>query len=134
MEAKMLKLKIRMMAVILFAVFFSGCEPAYPAVIQTASFYTHESTIKEGNSGITASGQKMDDTKLTAAMWGVPFGSKVKVISLNNGRSIIVTINDLGPSKRLVKKGRMIDLSRSAFQALSPLSAGVIPVRIERLS
>ena len=130
----MLKLKIRMMAVILFAVFFSGCEPAYPAVIQTASFYTHESTIKEGNSGITASGQRMDDTKFTAAMWGVPFGSKVKVTSLNNGRSINVTVNDRGPAKRLVKKGRVLDLSLRAFESISPLSAGVIPVRIEVLS
>ena len=127
-------MRIKLLAVILFAVFFSGCEPAYPAVIQTASWYTYASTIKEGNSGITASGQMMNDSKLTAASWFYPFGTILKVTSLNNGRSINVTVNDRGPAKRLVKKGRVIDLSRSAFQALSPLSAGVIPVRIERLS
>ena len=130
----MLKLKTRTMAVILFAVFFYGCRPAYPSEIQTASWYTYASTIKEGNSGITASGQMMNDSKLTAASWFYPFGTILKVTSLNNGRSINVTVNDRGPAKRLVKKGRVIDLSRSAFQALSPLSAGVIPVRIERLS
>ena len=127
-------MRIKLLAVILFAVFFSGCEPAYPAVIQTASWYTYASTIKEGNSGITASGQMMNDSKLTAASWFYPFGTRLKVINQNNYKSVEVVITDRGPAKRLVKKGRVIDLSRSAFQALSPLSAGVIPVRIERLS
>ena len=130
----MLKLKIRMMAVILFAVFFSGCEPAYPAEIQTASYYTYESARREGTSGITASGEKFRDSRLTCASWFYPFGTILKVTSLNNGRSINVTVNDRGPAKRLVKKGRVIDLSKKAFESISPLSAGVIPVRIERLS
>ena len=42
-----------------------------------------------------------------AAMWGVPVGTKVRVTDMNNGKSIIVTINDRGPNKRLVKKGRI---------------------------
>src|SRR3990167_6283326 len=96
-------MRIKLLAMILFAAFFYGCEPAYPAVIQTAS-------------------------------WFYPFGTILKVTSLNNGRSINVTVNDRGPAKRLVKKGRVIDLSKKAFESISPLSAGVIPVRIERLS
>ena len=127
-------MRIKLLAVILFAVFFSGCEPAYHAVIQTASWYTYASTIKEGNSGITASGQMMNDSKLTAASWFYPFGTRLKVINQNNYKSVEVVITDRGPAKRLVKKGRVIDLSKKAFESISPLSAGVIPVRIERLS
>ena len=54
-----------------------------------------------------------------AAMWGVPIGTKVRVTDMDNGKSIIVTINDRGPSKRLVKKGRIIDLAAKAFYDLN---------------
>ena len=54
-----------------------------------------------------------------AAMWGVPVGTKVRVTNLDNGKSIIVTINDRGPNKRLVKKGRIIDLAAKAFYDLN---------------
>ena len=127
-------MRIKLLAMILFAAFFYGCEPAYPAVIQTASYYTYESARREGTSGITASGEKFRDSRLTCASWFYPFGTILKVTSLNNGRSINVTVNDRGPAKRLVKKGRVLDLSLRAFESISPLSAGVIPVRIEVLS
>ena len=52
-------------------------------------------------------------------MWGVPIGTKVRVTDMDNGKSIIVTINDRGPSKRLVKKGRIIDLAAKAFYDLN---------------
>ena len=127
-------MRIKLLAMILFAAFFYGCEPAYPAEIQTASYYTYESARREGTSGITASGEKFRDSRLTCASWFYPFGTILKVTSLNNGRSINVTVNDRGPAKRLVKKGRVLDLSLRAFESISPLSAGVIPVRIEVLS
>jgi rare lipoprotein A len=96
----------------------------------TTSYYTVESCRREGTSGITASGERLNDNKLTAAMWGVPFGTLVKVMNVANGKSVIVRINDRGPAKRLVKKGRIIDLSKRAFSAISDLRQGVIVVKV----
>ena len=97
----------------------------------TASYYTWESTRKEGNLGIMANGKKMDNKALTCAMWGLPFGTKVKVTNLENGKEVICEITDRGPAKRLVKKGRIIDLSAGAFEKIGELKTGVIRVKIE---
>ncbi|WP_239987006.1 septal ring lytic transglycosylase RlpA family protein [Flavobacterium tibetense] len=59
----------------------------------------------------TASGQKFDNNKLTAAHKTLKFGTKVKVTNPKNQKSVIVTINDRGP----FTKGREIDLSKKAF-------------------
>ena len=56
-----------------------------------------------------------------------PFGAKVKVTNKKNGKSVIVKINDRGP----FVKGRIIDLSSSAFSSIANLDAGVIKVKIE---
>ena len=69
-----------------------------------------------------------------AAMWGVPVGTKVRVTNLDNGKSIIVTINDRGPNKRLVKKGRIIDLAAKAFYDLNGnFKPSTIKVKLEVL-
>jgi rare lipoprotein A len=67
---------------------------------------------------------------LTAAHRSLPMGSKVKVLDLDNGRSVIVTIVDRGPFIR----GRVIDVSTSAAEALGFRVAGLAHVRIERIS
>jgi rare lipoprotein A len=54
----------------------------------------------------------------------------VKVINLDNGKSVDVRINDRGP----FKKGRIIDVSRSAARALGMVGRGIATVRIEWLS
>ena len=54
-----------------------------------------------------------------AAMWDVPLGTKVRVTDLDNGKSIIVTINDRGPNKQMMAKGRIIDLAAKAFYDLN---------------
>jgi rare lipoprotein A len=79
----------------------------------------------------TASGEALDDSRLTAAMWGVPFGTRVRVTS--GGRSCVVRINDRGPARRLVEQGRVIDLSRAAFAKLAALERGVIPVEVQEV-
>jgi rare lipoprotein A len=66
---------------------------------------------------------------LTAAHRELPFGTRVRVTNLDNGRSVIVRINDRGP----FHKGRIIDLSRKAAEKLDMLTAGTAPVRIEIL-
>ncbi|PTU76310.1 septal ring lytic transglycosylase RlpA family protein [Pseudomonas mangrovi] len=77
----------------------------------------------------TASGERFDQNALTAAHRELPFGSRVRVTNLNNDRSVVVRINDRGPYAR----GRIIDVSRAAAQALDMVRAGVVPVRVERL-
>lgn len=78
-----------------------------------------------------ANGKPFDPKKLTAAAWKIPLGTKVKVTS--GDRTVIVTITDRGPNKRLVKQGRIIDLSRAAFLQLGDLRAGLLPVSVTPL-
>lgn len=68
----------------------------------------------------TASGERFDEGGLTAAHRTLPFGSRVLVRNLRNGREVVVRINDRGPWKR----DRIIDLSRAAAAALGMLQAG----------
>jgi rare lipoprotein A len=79
----------------------------------------------------TASGERFDQNALTAAHRTLPFGSKVRVTNLRNGRSVVVRINDRGP---FGGRGRIIDLSRGAAKVLGMISDGVVPVVIEVLS
>lgn len=74
-------------------------------LVGMASYYG-----KEFHGRKTASGEIYDMYKLTAAHRTLPFGTRVKVINLENGRSVVVRINDRGP----FEKGRIIDLSFEA--------------------
>lgn len=74
----------------------------------------------------TASGAKFDQHKMTAAHKTLPFGTKVKVVNLANGRSVKVTINDRGP----FVAGRIIDVSKKAAQKLGMTKTGVANVEI----
>jgi rare lipoprotein A len=67
---------------------------------------------------------------MTAAHRTLPFGTYVMVTNLDNGRSVQVKINDRGP----FVKGRIIDLSYAAAQALDAVGPGVVPVKIEVLA
>ena len=75
----------------------------------------------------TASGEPYDKSKLTAAHRKLPFGTTVRVTNLQNGRSVTVRINDRGP----FIKGRIIDLSSSAFSRIANLKKGIVEVRLE---
>lgn len=63
----------------------------------------------------TASGEPYNARQKTAAHRTLPFGSKVKVTNVRNGKSVVVRINDRGPFDR----GRVIDLSRSSFASVT---------------
>jgi rare lipoprotein A len=67
---------------------------------------------------------------MTAAHKTLPFGSRVRVTNLDNGRSVVVVINDRGP---FVKR-RVIDVSRAAAQELGFINHGLANVRIDVLS
>jgi len=75
----------------------------------------------------TASGERFNTYAHTAAHRSLPFGTKVRVTNLRNGRSVVVRINDRGPYAR----GRVIDLSKAAAESIGMLRSGVAPVRIE---
>jgi rare lipoprotein A len=75
----------------------------------------------------TASGERFDQNKLTAAHRSLPLDTKVKVTNLENGRSVEVEINDRGP---YVGK-RVIDLSKAAANRLDMTDDGTARVRIE---
>jgi rare lipoprotein A len=74
----------------------------------------------------TANGEIFNTYSMTAAHKSLPFGSIVRVISLENGKEVIVRINDRGP----FAKDRIIDLSKAAASELDLLSKGTMNVKI----
>lgn len=78
----------------------------------------------------TANGEVYDQNLMTAAHRHLPFGALVKVTNLENGREVLVRINDRGP----FIAGREIDLSYRAAQALDMVEDGVVPVRIDLIT
>jgi rare lipoprotein A len=74
----------------------------------------------------TANGEIFNTYSMTAAHKTLPFGSIVKVISLDNEKEIIVRINDRGP----FKNDRIIDLSKAAAASLGVIKTGTMNVRI----
>src|SRR5215467_2921016 len=119
----------------LVAVLATGC--ATPGVIRppsqspppllgaqwtgTASWYGDPHHGRE-----TASGEIFDNARLTAAHRTLPFGTRVAVTNLDNGRTVEVRVNDRGPSAA----GRLIDLSEGAARAIGGIGAGLIHVTI----
>ena len=92
-------------------------------IIETgkASFYADKFQGRK-----TANGETFKQSKKTAAHKTLPFGTKVTVINLANGRRVKVRINDRGP----FVKGRNIDLSRKAAKKISMVNAGVADVEM----
>jgi rare lipoprotein A len=93
-----------------------------PVEVGWASWYG-----KDFHGRRTASGAVYDMYQLTAAHQTLPLGTSAMVTHLDNGRSVMVTINDRGP----FVKGRIIDLSYAAAQALGMVEEGVAKVRLE---
>jgi rare lipoprotein A len=89
-----------------------------------ASFYG-----KAHDGKLTAGGERFDPRGLTAAHRSLALGSLVRVTNLENGQSVTVKITDRGPFVR----GRIIDVSLAAAQALGMTEKGVARVRLEAL-
>jgi rare lipoprotein A (peptidoglycan hydrolase) len=81
----------------------------------------------QGN--VTASGDRYNESVLTAAHATLPLGSRVRVTLANSDRSVVVIIND-----RPGTRTRIIDLSRGAAEALGILSQGVAVVTLSPIS
>ena len=86
-----------------------------------ASYYADKYQYRK-----TASGQRLDNSAMTAAHKTLPFGTKVRVTNINNGRTVEVVINDRGPFVR----GRVIDLTRAAFSRIEDLRMGLADVEV----
>jgi rare lipoprotein A len=78
--------------------------------------------------GRTASGEVSGPNGFTAAHRTLPFGTKVLVTNVRNGRNVVVRIIDRGPYGR----GRIIDVSRSAARELDMIGSGTTSVSIMR--
>ena len=89
-----------------------------------ASFYAGEHHGQR-----TASGERFDMHALTAAHRTLAFGTRVRVTNLENGRQVVVRINDRGPFSR----DRIIDLSYAAAAELGFVGRGTTRVRVEVL-
>lgn len=78
----------------------------------------------------TANGEKFNMYDMTAAHKTLPFGTRVIVTNLENGRKVVVRINDRGP----YIKGRTIDLSFAAARKLGMIQKGVVNVKIQKIN
>lgn len=76
------------------------------------------------SNGTTASGEKMNNKKRTAAHKRLPFGTRIKIIDKKTGKSSIAVINDRGP----FIKGRILDISKQVALDLGILSKGTSKV------
>ena len=90
-----------------------------------ASFYGKELAGRK-----TASGERFNPGGMTAAHRSLAFGTQLKLTNISNGRTAIVRINDRGPFVR----GRVLDVSFGAAQALGFVGRGTASLRIEPLN
>lgn len=121
----------RMSHIPVAALFAVGLGIAAPAVAQdqdetfqvgVASWYGDEFA-----GSITASGEPFRPGALTAAHPSLPLGTEVKVVNIENGREVVVRINDRGP----FSGNRIIDLSEKAAKVLAMRDDGIAKVRVE---
>ena len=124
-------MRTKFLMVPLIAILAAGCagtlpEPGdlddRPRETGVASYYA-----KKFEGRRTASGDRYDGDRLTAAHRTLPFGTKVRVTNLANDASVVVTVNDRGP----FRKNRVIDLSRRAARTLGFIADGTTLVAIE---
>lgn len=88
----------------------------------TAAYYSDRLNGRK-----TASGQVFNNGALTAAHSTLPFGTRIKVTNAKNNKSVVVRINDRGPTT----PGRIFDLSRAAASKLGFVRAGLTEVKAE---
>jgi rare lipoprotein A len=85
-----------------------------------ASFYDDKGSL-------TASGETFDPNEFTAAHPTLPFGTRLRVTNIANGRSVVVRINDRGP----FVPGRAVDVSLSAAEKLDMTNLGTAKVKLD---
>jgi len=113
---------LRLASLLALLLLAAGCAGSHPSIgtdsgspvgseaVGFASFYGSEFHGRR-----TASGERYDADALSAAHRTLPFGTRVRVTNLKNGRSVVLTITDRGPFRR----GRIVDVSRRAAWSAS---------------
>ena len=113
-------MKFYLLLLFIYIIAICSCSPKITETGK-ASFYADKFKGRK-----TASGDIFRQNKKTAAHKTLPFGTKVKVTNLTNGKTIKVRVNDRGP----FVAGRIIDLSKKAARKLNMVNAGVANVEI----
>ncbi len=116
-----MKSTLYLLHIVLALCLFASCSPKITEQGR-ASYYAD---FFQGRK--TANGETFRQRKLTAAHRTLPFGTKVKVKNLKNGKTVKVRINDRGP----FVDGRVIDLSRKAAKRLGMVNDGVVKVELK---
>lgn len=127
----MKSIRVAYLSVILIALALASC--AKPTTMNPPKWVGFQESGKASYYAMkyqnrkTASGERLNQGSNTAAHKKLPFGTMVKVTNIKNGKHVTVKINDRGP----FVKGRIIDLTRSAFSSIGDLHSGIIDVKIE---
>lgn len=100
-------------------------QTGHPLAIGKASYYAHKYHGRQ-----TASGETYNMHAMTAAHRDLPFGTPIRVTNLQNGRSVVVRVNDRGP----FKPGRIVDVSLVAAEQLGLILNGTADVQVDVLS
>ena len=116
------KAKLLLKNGLILLIFFLSCASVRAQETGLASYYNDYFAGKT-----TASGERYNPNLLTAAHKSLPLGTIIKVINLDNNKSVIVKVNDRGPYVR----GRILDLSRAAAVQLGLIQSGYARVSYE---
>jgi rare lipoprotein A len=76
----------------------------------------------------TKSGEVFNQNKLTCASNKFAIGSRLKITNIENGKSVIVKVNDIGPVDN-----KVIDLSKTAFKRIADLEKGRIKIKVKKI-
>jgi rare lipoprotein A len=109
-----------------------ACAVAGAALLMSAAAHAEQVGVASyyQSGKVTANGERFNPYGLTAAHKTLKFGTKVRVIDLNSGRSVVVRINDRGPFIR----GRIIDLTLGAARIMGIQQQGVTRVKVVALN
>jgi rare lipoprotein A len=111
---------------VVFALFVFSFSPALAKVEAKAERGIASTYSMKLVGHATASGERLDRNRFTAAHKTLPLGTRLVVTNKRNGRKVTVTVNDRGP----YLKGRIIDLSPAAASELGMRRAGLAPVEL----
>lgn len=120
-----------LLIVLLFGVLFAACESPYmikhPVAVGDVYYLYATYYGDEYNGRGMANGEPFSNSAMTCAARGFPFGTVLEVYSIDTGDSVEVVVTDR-PGKNVV------DLTKSAFERISPLQAGKIRAKIKVVS
>jgi rare lipoprotein A len=116
------RLRLAAILAMLVAVSMAGNAAAQIGEEGVANFYSDKFEGKK-----TASGEVYDKNGLTASHKKLPYGTKVKVTNVENGKSVVVTVND----RMAPKNAAVIDVTRRAAEELGFVKAGKAKVKLE---